>query len=232
MPSVTATTIITTALKKIGALSAGQSATAADLSDGLASLNTMLESWSLDSLKVPFQTRISHTLDGSRSYTVGPGGDINTVRPTFIVSARVQVTRINYPMTVIRDRGTFDNIYDKRITGIPEFVYYDPSYPLGTLNVWYVGDSTHTLLLNTRGQLAQFPSPSLAIDLAPGYPRALEFNLAIEIAPDYETEPSALVIKTAQESLASIKRLNRENPLMSYDNAIPTRSRTYNIEQG
>lgn len=232
MSNVDASTIVTTALRKLGVLSAGQSATSDDLTDGLASLNSMIESWSIDSLNVPFQTQVSHTLDGSQSYTIGSGGDINTTRPTFIASAFVKVSNINYPMTIIRDRSTWSGIYDRRITGIPEFIYYDAAYPLGTIEVWYVGDSTHTLYLNTRGQLEQFADTTTNIDLAPGYERALAFNLAIEIAPDYETEPSQLILKTAQESLTSIKRLNRENPIMSYDQAIPTRSRTYNIEAG
>ena len=100
----TATTLITDSLQSLGVVAAGQSPTANDLSDGLRKLNNMLGLWSLSTLLVPFRTQISKTLDGSSSYTVGAGGDINTTRPAAIDSAYVRVIDVDYPVRVYQDR--------------------------------------------------------------------------------------------------------------------------------
>lgn len=230
----TATTIITDALQDLGALSAGQSPTSDDLADALRRLNKLVASWSLDNLMVPYRTQISHVLNGSESYTIGTGGDINTTRPLAIESAFVEHNDTDYPMRVSRDRSEYDRIDEKDITGIPRFVYYEPSVPLGRLFVWYVGDANYTLKLNTRGQLTAFPDATTDVDLAPGYDLAMETNLAIILAGAYEASVSAETAKTAKDSLSRIRRLNRQEPVMSYPGGIPSSGRRsrFNIEAG
>ncbi len=224
-----ALTIIKDAMQDLGVLASGGTPTCNDQTDVLRKLNDMLDSWSTSSILVPFRTQISHVLTGAQSYTIGSGGDINTTRPTYIDSAYVNHQGIDYPVRVGRDRAEYDRIEDKSITGIPRIVYYEPSLPLGTLFIWYVGDASYTLKLNTRGQLTQFPDTSTDVDIAPGYKRAIVSNLAIEIAPMFEVSATAELVKKANESMAMIKRLNRQAPVMQYDSSIPTRNNNYNI---
>lgn len=229
--SISATSSIKKAMQEIGVLGVGKEPSANDLTDCRARANAMLDSWSNSSLMVPFRTQVSKTLDGSQSYTIGTGGDINTTRPTYIDSAYVQKDGDDYPLRVLRDRSDYDRITDKTITGEPYLIYYEPSLATGTVFVYYVGDSTYTLYLNTRGQLTQFPDNTTEIDVAPGYEAAIYLNLAIAIAPMYEVTVSAETVANAQEAKAGIKRLNRQIPVMQYDPAIPSRYR-YNIETG
>lgn len=227
-----ATTLIKDALQDLGVLSAGQEPGANDLTDGRRKLNNMLASWSTSSILVPYRTQVSHVLDGSESYTIGSGGDINTTRPLKIVSAYTTHQVRDYPIHVCRDRAEYDSIYQKDITGIPRILYYEPEVPLGKIFIWYVGDASYTLFMNTQGQLASFSDDTTDVDLAPGYDLAIASNLAIVLAPMNETEISAELAKTAKDSLAQIKRLNRQEPVMNYDDAIPGGRGQYNIEAG
>jgi len=227
----TALSIVTDAMQDLGVLKSGGTPSTNDQTDCLRKLNSMLDLWSTDSLLVPFRTQVSHTLDGSQSYTIGSGGDINTTRPTFIDSAFVTYLGNDFPVEVLRDRSEYDRITSKTITGIPRAVYYEPSVPLGTLYVYYVGDSSYTLYLNTRGQLTQFATISTDVDLAPGYADAIYTNLAIKIAPMFEVSASQELFLMAKQGMTMIKRLNRQSPVMQYDQAIPSKAR-YNIETG
>lgn len=225
-----AATLIKDAMQDLGVLGAGRAPTSNDLTDCLRKLNAMLDSWSTSSILVPFSTQISHTLDGSQSYTIGSGADIDTTRPTYIKSAYVNDGSTDSDVFVLRSRAAYDRITDKSVTGTPEVLYYEPSLPSGTIYVYYVGDSSYTLYLNVRGQLTQFPDTSTDVDIAPGYNKAIYTNLALEIAPMYEVTASNELIKKAQESLAQIKRLNLPAPIMQYDPAMPGFSGRYNIE--
>lgn len=226
----TAADLIKYAMHELGVLGAGKTPTANEQTDCLFMLNAMLETWSNDSLLVPFRTQISHTLDGSTSYTIGSTGDISATRPTYIDSAYVTKNSTDFPVTVLRDRSAYDRISDKDISGTPRFIYYEPTLSDGTLYVYYAGDSTHTLYLNTRGQLTEFTDTTTDIALAPGYKEAIYSNLAISVAPMFEVSVTQETVKKAKDSKSAIKRLNRQIPLMQYDPAIPSRG-GYNIEQ-
>lgn len=219
------------AAQDIGVLGVGKSLSTADEADVLSRLNDMLDNWSTSSILVPFRTQVSHTLDGSESYTIGATGDIVATRPTYINSAYIRSSGEDTPLTVLRSRNTYDAIYDKDLSGEPELIYYEPSLANGVVYVWPVGDSGDTLYLNTRGQLTQFPDATTDTDIATGYKEAIVSNLAIRIAPMFEVSITQELAKTARESLSAIKRMNRESPVMSIDPAIPTTAR-YNIEQG
>ena len=80
--------------------------------------------------------------------------------------------------------------------------------------------------------LTEFPDLTTDIDLAPAYSFALEYNLAIVIAPVFETSASQEVAMSAKTSLSKIKRLNRQAPVMVYPAGIPTGRRQYNINSG
>jgi len=224
--------IITAAMQDIGSLYAGQEPSTDDYNVCLRRLNGLLEVWSIDSLLVPYRTQVSHTLDGSESYTIGSGGDIDTVRPTFIESAYVEHQSRDWPIHVSYDRSEYDRIYDKSIKGVPRFIYYEPEVPLGKIFIWYVGDITYTLKLSTRGMLTEFSDLTTDIDLAPAYSYALEYNLAIIIAPVFETSASQEVVMSAKTSLSKIKRLNRQAPKMVYPAGIPQGRGRYNINSG
>ena len=226
-----ARSICTQALKKLSAVSLGQTPEEAELDDCLLTLNTMLESWGLETLLSYYWKQESFTLAGAESYTIGSGGDFDTVRPTKITSAYVEFDGNDWPVEVIRDRVKYDSIIDTSIIGTPYCLYYQPSVPLGVIEVWPKGDASYALTITHLLQAENFATLDAVVELPPGYERAFIYNLAIELAPELEREPAAAVVKVAIESKGNIKKINRESPEMDYDAAIPTRGR-FNINTG
>ena len=59
--------------------------------------------------------------NGSTSYTIGSGGDIDTIRPSAIFTAYYTLGGLDYPLQVL-DYKTYSEIGTKNIGAIPEYV--------------------------------------------------------------------------------------------------------------
>lgn len=203
----TAQTIIDRACRLLGTVSSGSSATAAESADALVALNAMLESWQLDKLMVYAVQDKTYTLAGSGAITLGAAGNITT-RPDKIESAFVRSGDSDYPLTE-RDLDWWVGVTDKTVTGdIPTDFYYEGSYPQGVMNLYPVPSAANVLHVLMWVPFTAFAAVGTSVSLPPGYERALSYNLAIEMAPEFERQPSALVVKGAAESKAAIKKAN------------------------
>src|SRR5882757_50714 len=86
MPSpTTAGALITSSLRLIGAIATGETPTAAEINDGISTLNDLLENWSTQNLAMyGSAVEIFPTVAGQAIYTIGPTGNWNTARPVRI----------------------------------------------------------------------------------------------------------------------------------------------------
>lgn len=90
MPSTTSDTLVTQALTTLGVTAAGTAPTAAELTDGFTRLNAMLSGWALQSLTINAIAREVFGITADVGiYTIGPGGDFDTSRPTSLNGAAV-----------------------------------------------------------------------------------------------------------------------------------------------
>ena len=227
----TALDIIKGALKLNGKLGQGESLGSYDSSDGLTALNDMLDSWWNERLAVFQIRRQTHTLvAGTGSYTIGSSGTINTTRPNKIVGAFITSSSIDYPMRVI-DVKAYDAISAKTTqSDIPQYLYYQPSYPLGIIYLWPVPSAANTLNYDSWLQIQSFSTLTTAVSLPPGYERALRYNLAVETAPLFGvSEPSAIVIRIATESKAAISRTNSPAMISQVDAGLVGHGTLYNV---
>lgn len=200
----TARDIIKRSLQKIGAITKNEDPSADEANDALNSLNALLDSWSNDSLNIYARTWESFALTGASSYTIGTGGNFSTTRPTNIVDAYARSGTIDYPMSVIDDEA-YSSITFKSLSGIPEFLNYSNSYPLGIIRTYPLGSSSYTLYILTEKPLTDFTTLDTALSMPPGTERALIYNLAIELAPEYNQKPDPYIVKIAAESLGLIR---------------------------
>ena len=87
--------IISSALKDIGALAAGETPTPEAAQDAFIMLNRMLDQWSNEQMMIYYKTEIIFPLTaGQTQYTIGPGGEIGSVFTGSITNNVLTVTAI------------------------------------------------------------------------------------------------------------------------------------------
>lgn len=180
----------------------------AQLSHGLTAVNAMLDSWSLERLK-QYKLTLSNfnTANGTASYTIGTGQTWNTSLPIEIENAFVRVDGEDYYVDPVK-RREYMKIKNKAKAGRPQKLYFERGETTGTVYLWPVPTANEAIYLDMRKGIATYSALSDNVSLPSGYERALVFNLAIELAPDYEVTPSAEIKEIAVMSLAAIMELN------------------------
>lgn len=218
--------MIAASLRLIGAIASGETPSADEASDGLSSLNRLIDSWSNEGLTIYAITAESPlTLTGGdATYTLGTSGDITT-RPMKIEKAVIRDGSTDYPITV-RSIEEYAAIPNKTIQSTyPTDLYDDGGYPQRTLTLYPVPSASKQLVLWTRRPLTQIATLDTSISFPPGYDRALIFNHALDLAPEYgKTVPDAVAIG-AVESKAAIKRANQRARYLRCDSGVMTRTR-------
>lgn len=200
----TALGIIKSAMRKSGILVKSEDPSADEAADALDMLNDLLASWSNDSMVVYARTLESFTLSGGvASYTIGPSGTFDTVRPIKIISAYVRSGGIDYSLQVESEEN-YDAVALKTTGSIPEYIIFSNAFPLATLTLYPQPATAYTLFLRTEKQLSNF-TLSQDVDLPPGWKRALIHNLAVELAPEYGQQIAPEVYEIAKESKAEIR---------------------------
>lgn len=229
----TARDIIKAALRKIQVLGTGRKLAAEDAADALEALNAMIASWSVEGALVYTETReVFNLTSGKAVYSIGSGADFDTVRPTQIDAAYVRYSGSDYTLD-LESKSDRASIVDKDETGIPSNAYYDENYPLANLYLWPVPLADMTITIFTEKPLTEFTDLDTDFSMPPEYKRALIYNLAVEVAPEYDRTPLQQVVATASKSKEIVQNQNRRNDskILTVDSAI-VNSNTYNIYTG
>lgn len=228
----TAQKIINSALRKLGALGVGESPNAQESGECLTSLNQMLETWRGERLMSYAVQTVTKAITASTSaVTIGSGAQWNIERPVKLVNASWQVGGVNYPLDATTTWEEFQS-YATNTTGAPEAVYYEAAYPLGILHIAPIPSADGTLVLGIPTVLEAFASLSDDNSLPPGYERAYAYNLALELAPEYQLTPSDLVKETARTAKTILKRNALVINELRADPGLPGTSGHFDISQG
>lgn len=224
--------LVSASLRLIGAIAPGESLNAQEATDGLDALNRMISSWSNEGLiihAITQETPLTLTA-GDGTITLGASGDITT-RPMSIERASIRDGSTDYPVRILTPEE-YAAIPDKTTqSDYPTDLYDDGAYPQRSVKLYPVPSSAKALVLWTKRALTEIASLSTDISLPPGYERALAYNGAIELAPEYGKSASAEVAKVAEESKDAIKRTNVRVPLLQCDAAVVGQG-CYNIYTG
>lgn len=211
----TALGIIVSALKKIKVLTKSETPDANDSADALVSLNALLSSWSNDGLTCYARVNESFSLvAGTASYTIGTGATFNTTRPLFIASAFIRSGTTDYEIKEIITDEQYDSLPVKTTQSIPSVLNYTSSFPNGRIRLYETPSSNYSLYITSEKEITALAITD-TISFPPGWERALTYNLAVEINPEYGQPLDALVFETAKDSLGQI-RINtaRNRPIM------------------
>ena len=212
----TAGDLINQSLRLIGVLEAGKTAESQDSEDALDTLNQMIAGWSNEKLMTYVLDDVDKALtadDGT--YSIGPTGDIEVLRPVRIASAYTRDSASQDRTIEIINNAQWSQITLKsQPSSYPKYLYYRPDMANGQINLWPLPSSGLTLYLEVWHQIVSFSSLTSAVSLPPGYERAIKFNLAEELGLEYSDADISLLdrIKAkAVESKAFIKNVNNKD---------------------
>lgn len=237
-PVFTPLGVIKAALRLINVLEAGEDPEPDDAQDALDTLNSMVDSWNAERLMVYTLPRLVFNLQATKqTYTLGINGDFNTPRPARIELISV-ITNLNnpdgpleLPIEKVTEYG-WAAIPVKSITStLPQKVWDDNGNPLRNLSYWPIPQINLQTAIYPWTAISQFSELGAQFNFPPGYYRALRYNLALELAPEYGKEPSPSVSGIAVASRAIIKSNNMETLEMACDPAVVgtgQTARTYN----
>lgn len=216
--------LLTRSLRLINVLAVGEEMSASEGSDALASLVDFIDAQ--ESLTVPVKTTVTKPLvAGESTYTIGvypspqpdplPDNHIEQSRPIEYLNGYVSnAGGTDYPLKFVSST-TQAHLPIKTTSARPSWIYVKNGWPLDTLIMDTQAYDGDTLIMEVHKPLTDIlPGASLneEIDLPPGYARMLRYNMAVELAPEWEVEPSFTVLSIASSSMQAVKRKNFKAP--------------------
>lgn len=181
--------IIAAAMRKIGALSVGQTPSAEDLTNGMQALNALIAQY--QTLGMPLWKRAQYTLTltATATYTIGIGQTTNTTFPLKIESALLRRTTGGSSQDMSEISRKDFNLLNTASTGSPTQFTYQPFINYGVLKVWPTPDTTTiagaTIELTYRKPIEGFTAAAETPDFPQEWQNALIYGLAVLLAPEF-----------------------------------------------
>lgn len=242
--TVTALDLVTRAFQSLGVYSAEDSIPGGPAQLAFRRLNSMIGSWALESLTIPIVSRTVWPLVANKGseanpYLIGPtagvGNFVTPTRPLEIEGAGILwgfPTPQPETARAVFDDQMWASIAVKDLSS-PIFtgLFYTPSVPNGEIVLWPIPNTAiHSLVLYRGEQLAQFATLTTSVTLPDGYADALDFNLAVRLAPSQGVAVTPDLVQLSRSTLASVKRGNTQMSDLDNDLAMP--GGWYNINEG
>lgn len=185
--------------------------------------NSMLDSWSNETLMIPFLSQTSFPLTAStNTYSIGPGGAFNMARPMDVRDPCFirDTNSVDSPLTLI-DAQAYGNIPMKDTSGqsYPALLFYDGGYSAtstATIKVYPSPMAGLTVFLNTLQPLTNLSTVSQNVIMPPGYQAAIEANWAEWFCLGFKPTPPD-VTRMALKTKAVIKSQNLPAPIARLD---------------
>jgi hypothetical protein len=220
---------------KIGYLGAGEIMNDADAELALRVANVMLDSWSLESLSCFATITQSFVLvPNIGEYSIGPGGAIPGPRPTKINSGYGNAWTMDpsgnrYNLEVVEeDRWNILTSATTVNANVPDYLWYDTQFPLGFINVWPLPNINWTTYFYSLAQLTEFATIASTFSFPPGYQKAIQDCLAVELWPYcFKAECRQDIVAIASKSKGNIKRANIREVIAAYDPELISKSDSY-----
>ena len=245
----------------LGLTSSGNVLPEAVYQDNLPALNQMLDSWTTERLSVfCTQDQVFTWEPNNRVRTLGPTGDflyplatqggdpLTTENDDLIVPSGYETQRpvLLEDSTYFRDPSTnvsygikfinqlqYNNIAVKTVTStFPQVMWVNMTLPNITLSVYPVPTRTLEFHFVSVAPLTSATGLETALLFPPGYLRAFRYNLALELAPEFNTEPASDVRRIAMVSKRNLKRINSPKDIMAMPYSLMARRNRFNIFAG
>ncbi len=202
--------IINGAAKLLSVVGRGQVLSAEDAQNGLEALNDLLGMFSLQPSAVFTTTTETFNITGQESYTIGTGGNFNTIRPVYIESVFMSDGAADYALGQV-SLNDYMTLRDKSDQGLSDFFAYDNNVPLSRIYFNPVGQSGYTVTITSKKAVTKFADLTTDYELPDGMSMMLKYNLAVIWAPQFEMEASPTVQATARQTKTAYMAYNNTN---------------------
>lgn len=205
----TAQTLIKDALLLCGGLEDDENPDSDQEQHAMRALNRMVKSWSKRGLKAwCFREEELQLVEGVRSYTIGPTGDLVTERPLTIDNVRrvwstpSLIDNSEIPVRMF-SRQEYMQQSHKDNVGDAVAVYYDPQLVNGVLYVWGTSYENQKLRFTSKQYIEDFDSQNDIPYFPVEWLDAIVYNLASRLCPKYEVSPEnrMILMQQAQQFL-------------------------------
>lgn len=214
--------LITKALKDIGVVGFGRVATAAEIEDGLETLNTLLDMWSVLRENVNVRREENFPLVANQgSYSIGVGSlDFDTTRPIAIEQAYYRDSQnSDFPIDCSMSEAEYSSISIKNLSGSPKRLFYKPDYPFGVIYFDFAPSTVWTLYIKSWKPFAKITDANdlASMSFPDGFESAILYNLEEMLCPPNKKAVHATVEKLATMSLQGIQAAYGEVLEASFD---------------
>jgi hypothetical protein len=182
----------------------------------------------------------ANTVTMSANGTSSPGpqqigytipGDFKMARPLRITNAFTRISTsgsgLDYPIEIVDQKRYVDIGFKAIQAPWPIVLWYNPTYPLGTVFFYQNPSGSAELHLYSDTLLEEFASLTQEVNLPQGYSRALKRALARDLAPEYGAIWTQQQEKLYKESYDFVKSLNSvPTPVANYDSELMQNPRT------
>jgi len=226
---------INRALRLLGILAEGETASAATSQDALVAMNQMIDSWNTERLSVfCTQDQIFSWPAGEIKRTLGPSGDFVGNRPIQLDDGTYYKapSGVSYGIKFI-NQDQYNGIAVKTSTStFPQVIFVNNTFPNVEMYVYPRPTQVLEWHFISVQELTQPAALATELHFPPGYMRAFAYNLAMEIAPEFGVEPSPQVQRIAMTSKRNLKRINNPDDVMSMPYSLIATRQRYNIYAG
>jgi len=234
--------ICTEALFTSGAFGVGQAPLAEDSNYAWAQVQWMLQEWARKRWLVYHNVIKTVTCTGALSYTIGPGGDIDTGvgsnRPDKLEAGFLRQlvqsvpNQIDTPIGDMFSMEDYSRLAQKQLKGFPDRFFYDPAWPLGLIYPWPVPQaSIYAIGVVLKEQLpTSFAAYATKVNLPFEYYSVIHYNLAMRLRAHYQvsTFPGDSLPGLAKNALNVLRKASTAIASLQMPSDV-TRQSIYNI---
>lgn len=216
MPTITARTLVKSALRIGGVVASASEISPDEEADALVTLNDLLNLWSLDPLLNYESLHISVTIPDTTvplAMTLPHAATADTAATVPVSEPAVWLRSVLYrssgqdtPLKLISDID-YALVVDKATPGTPAHVYV--SKRRGELQLYLYPVPPAGGAIHVVGSLPfpTFPALTDSFVFPTGYEVALRYNLAVLLAGEYNITPSTIVVTQADNALLALQSL-------------------------
>jgi len=206
--------VITEALELLGVLGEGEEPNVDMIQSCTRSLDYLTQAWQTEGINIWAVTTLEIPLEqGKRSYTIGPGEDIDVAFRPIQIANGVHRSKdgTDIPLN-LWSRQEYWQLSNKDTGGLPLNVYLDRQRTNAVLYVWPVGTSQSEKLIIQMQRSLDVNSPD-EVDFPAEYFLALAYNLALIVAPKYglSGQQTQIIAQQANRYKEDAEDYNREN---------------------